>query len=484
MVMKPVRRRAAIVFTSLAVACLFSLKSTAADEEPIRLHSNNPHYFQWRGKPAVLITATEHYGAVLNLDFDFIPYLEELKARGFNLTRIFSGAYREIEGSFQIKENTLAPKQGRFVCPWARSSIVGVSEGGNKFDLDSWDPAYFGRLKSFLLEANKRGIVVEYVFFCTMYDEELWQASPMNARNNVNAIGNVGRHEVYSMKERKLQDAQEKLVRKIVTELKDAPNLYFEICNEAYERGGLTREWNDRIVAVIQEAESNLPDRHLIAQGFPPEPPKIENPNPAISIFNFHVVNARCISENFGYNRVIADDETGGKGIAALPYRREAWEFICAGGAVVNHLDFSFTCSRPNGTHQLSNEPGGGGPDIRAQLAVLKKFLESFDFVQMKPDSTSVRVVSPHGATARALSEAGVSYAVYVNGRGPSEVEIKLPPGKYTLEWFDTRSGSRLKNEEILVRETTSILRSPAFEEDVALSLRRMDYRDSGKAKQ
>jgi hypothetical protein len=36
--------------------------------EPIRIHPESAHYFLWRGKPTVLITAGEHYGAVLNLD--------------------------------------------------------------------------------------------------------------------------------------------------------------------------------------------------------------------------------------------------------------------------------------------------------------------------------------------------------------------------------------------------------------------------------
>ena len=51
----------------------------------------------------MLVTSGEHYGAVLNLDFDFVPYLDELKARGFNLTRLFSGTYREVPGSFKIE---------------------------------------------------------------------------------------------------------------------------------------------------------------------------------------------------------------------------------------------------------------------------------------------------------------------------------------------------------------------------------------------
>ena len=62
--------------------------------QPIALHPQNPHYFVFRGKPTVLITSGEHYGAVLNLDFDFVRYLDELKTRGLNLTRTFSGVSR------------------------------------------------------------------------------------------------------------------------------------------------------------------------------------------------------------------------------------------------------------------------------------------------------------------------------------------------------------------------------------------------------
>ena len=70
--------------------------------EADRAHPENPRYFLFEGKPTFLITSGEHYGAVLNLDFDFVPYLDELHSRGFNLTRTFSGTYREVPGSFKI----------------------------------------------------------------------------------------------------------------------------------------------------------------------------------------------------------------------------------------------------------------------------------------------------------------------------------------------------------------------------------------------
>ena len=37
---------------------------------PIRLHPQNPKCFEYRGQPRALITATEHYGAVMNRPVD------------------------------------------------------------------------------------------------------------------------------------------------------------------------------------------------------------------------------------------------------------------------------------------------------------------------------------------------------------------------------------------------------------------------------
>src|SRR5688572_12928744 len=73
-----------------AMICLWLLLASpglsAEAVKPLSLHPDNPHYFLFRGKPAVLITSGEHYGAVLNLDFDYTAYFEELAAHRFNHT--------------------------------------------------------------------------------------------------------------------------------------------------------------------------------------------------------------------------------------------------------------------------------------------------------------------------------------------------------------------------------------------------------------
>ncbi len=204
---------------------------------PIQLHPENPHYFLFRGRPTVLITSGEHYGAVLNADFDYATYLDTLAKDGLNNTRIFVGAYCEQVGAFNITRNTLAPAEGRFLCPWGRSDQPGYANGGSKFDLDTWDEAYFDRLRDFVSKASDHGIVVEVNLFCPFYRDDMWDCSPMNVRNNVNDVGAVSREDAFTVdRSGGLLSVQDAMVRKILAELKDHDNLYYEVMNEPYAR--------------------------------------------------------------------------------------------------------------------------------------------------------------------------------------------------------------------------------------------------------
>jgi hypothetical protein len=56
------------------------LLAAALAPAPLALHPDNPRYFLFRGELAVLVTSGERYGAVLNLDFDYVRYLDTLAA--------------------------------------------------------------------------------------------------------------------------------------------------------------------------------------------------------------------------------------------------------------------------------------------------------------------------------------------------------------------------------------------------------------------
>jgi len=464
--------RATLLAVLLGAALLVAGPARAADR-PLALHPDNPRYFLFRGKPAVLVTSGEHYGAVLNTAFDYRPYLDELKSHGFNLTRTFTGTYREVPGSFKIVDNTLAPAPGKYRCPWARGDVPGAADGGNKFDLGRWDPAYFARLRDFLAEAGKRGIVVELVLFCTFYDDGLWQINPMNAANNVNHVEAVGREQVFTPKNQKLVAFHDALVRKIAAELKDVDNVYYEICNEPYF-AKVTPEWQEHIIATLVDAEAKLPHRHLLAQNIANGSAKIANPNKHISIFNFHYATPpTTVGLNYGLDRVIADDETGFKGSGDFAYRSEAWDFLIAGGAIYSNLDYSFTSKHPGGTFKVTTSPGGGGPALRKQLAILKRFIEGFDFIKMAPHNEVIAAGIPAKATARCLAEPGKAYAVYIKGGTEATLTLKLPAGTYTAEWLDPRTGEVMRTTASGALKGTWEVQSPEYREDIALRIRR-----------
>src|SRR5947209_9319908 len=387
----------------------------ARPPDPIALHPQNPHYFLFRGKPTILVTSGEHYGSVINTDFEYGKYLETLAADGLNLTRLFVGPYCEPPGAFNIADNTLAPKAGKVLFPWARSPTPGYPNGGDKFDLTKWDDAFFARLKAFVGSAAKVGVVVEVNLFCPFYEDSMWNLSPFHEANNVNGLGKLPRTDVYTLdKSGPLLKVEEEMVRKIVSELKEFDNVYYEICNEPYF-GGVTLAWQHHIADVITEAEKGLPHRHLISQNVANYAARITKPHPAVSIFNFHYATPPdAVNWNYGLNKVIGENETGFRGTTDLAYRTEAWDFLMAGGGLFNNLDYSFTTSKPDGTFQYPpSQPGGGGTTFRKQMKVLADFMNGFDFVAMKPDNSVIRG-EPPGLSARALVEPGKQYAVYL----------------------------------------------------------------------
>lgn len=461
------------------LATLLALAAALPAAEPLALHPDNPHYLRFRGEPAVLVGSGEHYGAVLNRDFDHAPYLDELQRRGLNLTRTFSGTYRENPASFNIRDNTLAPAAGRYVAPWARSDTSGASDG-HKFDLDRFDPDYLPRLKSFIADAGKRGIVVEYVLFCPMYDDGLWQINPMNAKNNVNGVGDVPREEVYTLDHPDLLGKQLAFVRWVVPELNEFDNVYFEICNEPYF-GGVTLDWQRRVAATIVEAEEDLPNKHLIAQNIANNRAKINDPDPNVSIFNFHYAEPPAALENHGLNRALGDDETGFEGNGDRPYREEGWQFLLSGGSIYSNLDYSFTPQHEDGTAKVEPPtPGGGGVELRNQLSILKRFVEGFDFLRMAPQDGVIAIEgqAPEGARLSVLGEPGAQYAAYLvkggDAEGTTKLRLTLPTGRYRCEWLDPKTGTTTDGGQVEAKEgDPPTVETPPFAQDIALKMTR-----------
>ena len=424
-------------------ASLFFVASSLLADSPLALHPKNPRYFVYRDKPMVVVGSAEHYGAVVNLDFDYVKYLNELAECGLNHTRTFVGSYVEDPSAFGIAGNTLAPTEGRFICPWKRSDQPGYLGGGTKFDLSQWDDAYFARLKGFVREAEKRDVIVEINLFCPFYADSMWRLSPQNAVNNIQGIGAVDRQDAYTPeKNGKLQDVQEQMTSKIVRELNEFNNVYYEICNEPYI-GNLPMHWQKRIAKVIAETETSLPKKHLISINYANGSAKANGIPSEVKLVNFHYANPpRAIWDNWNLNLPIGNNETGFAGTGDDIYRQEAWQFFLAGGALFSHLDYSFSPGFEDGTFSYPDkQPGGGSRKLRRELSVLREFMQSLDLLEMTAPSHTFELTPNRNIYM--LASPGRVYAAYVRGEKLGRHYIPDVTGDFDILLFHPESGER-----------------------------------------
>lgn len=466
----PARSLARIVF---AVMGLIAVPLSCA--APLRLHPENGRYFEIEGQAGVLVGSCEHYGALIHSGFDYIRYLDETRACGLNYVRVFSGTYREVPGSFNIEDNTLAPPMGFLKLPWQRTEEPGALDGGNKFDLGRWNPAYFHRLRDFTSAAAQRGIFVELTLFCPYYDKALWDICPMNAANHVNGAGAGGREACFQPESDLLPD-QKAFIRKCVTELRDFDNVIFEVINEPYQ-GNVPAEWEELMFDEISAAIADDPTPPLVSRNVANRQGVITNAHPLVSIYNFHYALPAAALANQGIGKVIGNDETGSfffpanQGQLDFPYRREAWEFMLSGGALQKHLDYSFTADREDGL-AAQNAPGGGGPAIRRQLGILRWFMEELPLERCSPQPAFVSSGIPSGGAARAFGVPGETYAVYLRGGTQATLGLNLPAAAWRGRWIDPRSGQNVAEVAPFTHGGgTRSLQSPIYSEDALLHL-------------
>jgi len=473
---------------ALALTALVLL-ANAAPAQTLGLYSRNPRYLAWRGQPLVIVGSGEHYGAVLNADFDFRKYLETLGRDGLNHTRLFTGAaYVEPQGAFNIARNTLAPAEGRYLAPWARSDEPGYAGGGNRFDLERWDKDYFLRLRQFVKTASRNRVIVEVNLFCPFYEDAQWLLSPFHPSNNIQRAGQgVARTNVYTLdRNGGLLGYQERFVDRIVEELRDFDNLYYEICNEPYF-GGVTPAWQGRIAHRIAQAQAHHLRRKLISQNIANHKAHVEKPLPNVDIYNFHYATPPdAIALNQHLERPIGDNETGFQGTSDIPYRIEAWDFMLAGGALFSHLDYSFSVEHEDGTFEYPpSQPGGGNPALRRQFRFLRDFVEAFDLARVRPDNAIVTGGIPPSHTAQALVEPNRRVGVYLRPRArpnhktpppatisPTEpLQLQLPPGRWTATWIDPVLGSTLQESTLQHPGDQLDIPIPPFDVDIVLRL-------------
>ena len=458
----------------------------------IGISQRNPHYFQYKGQEILLITSAEVYGAVVNKKFDCETYLNTLHDYGFNYTRIYPGAFVAKNDMFG-GELTLAP-EADLIVPWARSDTPGYVGGGNKFDLDRWDPAYFARLKDFIRLAAERDIIVEMCFFNAQYPNCL-EYSPLHQNSNIQGVGSDDDKIYQYMDDPKIFAAQLNYVEKLITETNGFDNMIYEFIDEPtlfQSKASKAYSWISALIDKAVEVEEKLPKKHMLAQQLEFGVDFCDDDRVSIITSQYIEVGTRqiggllALDNVYCYEKPIEMNETALVNVwytteMTARTRLEAWEFMVGGGAAFNQLNGYFTAKNPSGTDANNRE-------VLEGLRTLRKFMESFDYAAMTRDLKTVQAVS-RPANINVISESGKQYVMYMHhshlnygeyhgtyytpayGEYAPVITMRLEKGSYAVTFIEPETLRVIEEREITCGDGETELNCPRYSLDIAIQV-------------
>lgn len=494
----------------LAVLAALMAPAVAQPAEAVKIHPENPKYFLFRGKPLALITATEHYGSVLNRPFDFEKYLDDAARHHITLTRTFL-LFRELQ-SPRNPYSTCKPESPDYIAPFPRTGPGNALDGEPRYDLSQWNPEYFDRLHRFLDAASRRGIVVELTIFSNSYGDNIWALNPFRAENNLQGLAKISWQEYLSPKNGELLRRQKEYARKIIQETSAYDNVYYEICNEP--GGGIAGHttvdevdaWQAEIGKVVRGELRRLNRPHLISgqQAFPYGK---TNRFPLDATFSgdvFDIVNvhplpetgfggkvyqlggfmskelmlsevARFCRDVYPQKKPVVLDEDNTASMYRDPvgwtiHRKRAWTALL-NGSHYDYIDFSITPGNDTGTPASQRH-------IRTWMQHLAEFMTSFDFVHAAPEPEWVQSM-PASLVASAMAVRGRDYVAYLaDAREVSDpaagqpisgkVTLQLPAGHFDVSLYAPASGGYSPAIAIEGGRAAS-LALPAFQQDIVI---------------
>lgn len=424
----------------------FAAKPVRPDEaDRIRPWSENPRYWQYRGRPVLLIggSVEDNLFQLPNLE----RHLDEIAAAGGNYIR-----------------NTMSDRRdhGAEVAAFRQ-----LPDG--RYDLEGWNPEYWERFENLLRWTEERDVIVQIEMWDRFdHSREQWETDPFNPRNNINyTYAEAGFEEEYpehpgrnkqpfffttpeQRHNRVVLPYQQRFVDRMLEHTLHRPHVLYCIDNEtsaeeawgAYwagyarwraRQGGvdvfLTEMWNAWDVRSVEQARTfDRPDRYDFID--------ISQNNHRVG--RPHWENLQWVRRHIaGLPRPINTVKTYGSDAYRYGNDRDGverfWRHLIGGVA-------SARFHRP---------PGGLGlsPMAVASLKAVRRLEDRIKLWEVEPALDLLREASENEAYLAARP--GEAYALYFTDGGSVALDLADAPGWFELRWIDIGSGDWGPEERI-----------------------------------
>jgi hypothetical protein len=428
-----------VLLCSMAMIVGMQVSGDAFAADPLRIRpwAKNPRYWQYEGKPLLLLGGSVDDNLFQLPDLD--RHLDEIRTAGANYIR-----------------NTMSDRRdhGSEVYPYLRRP-------DGKYDLEKWNPEYWRRFERLLSGTQIRRIIVQIEVWDRFdYARDNWPGHPYNPDNNVNytrkQTGLAAAYPAHPGQNRQpfffttpkqrnnkvLLRYQQRFVDKLLSHSLNYNHVLYCIDNETsgeeawgvywadYIRGRAAREgtvvcvtemWDDwNLKAERHRRTLDHPDRYVFADVSQNNHQKGQQ-----HWDNFRWVRQYVAKSPRPLNTVKTYGADGGRYGTTQDGVERWWRHLVGGAAAVRF-------HRPDAGIGLS-------PAAKGAISAARKVESLVRFWDVEPTDGLLAERQPNEAYLSA--DPGRAYILYFTNGGAVTLDLKAAPGEYRLRWVSIASG-------------------------------------------
>jgi hypothetical protein len=455
--------------------------------------SRNPNYFQDSSGTALILCGSQTWNtlqdwgsdrAVRPLDFD--AFVSFLKAHGHNFTLLWCTELPKFRGLPSTE--TSPPDFTVSPFPWMRTGPGSATDGGLKFNLTKFDPAFFNRLRARVQALNGAGIYVGVYLFSGEFLLRFRCSTdgyPFTGDNNVNGVDDGYRGgpvesavaSVTMTAPNAITEFQDAYVKKTIDTLNDLPNVLWIVSEEAPPK---STWWNDHLISFVRGSEAKMKFQHSIGYAALDSAPDSILYNSAADWVapSARVSPARSCGTGQPECKVNVNDSDhsyfGMWNDTPQANRNYAWENFMTGNQVLFMDPYLVHYPRQNRNlcvgpvNGIGRKPDPRWENFRNNLGYILRYSRKLNLANVVPRST---LCSTHYCLAQTPS-IGAEYLAYAPAGGSFTIDLSAMPNsrKLSVEWFNPASGETIAQNSIAAGSSSRSFSAP-FTGDAVLYL-------------
>ena len=453
--------------------------------------SGNPNYFKDANGAVVILNGSQTWNTLQDWGsngrlqpLDFSAFVRFLGAHGHNFTLLWTTEMPKFCGFPGTA--TAPPDLTAGPLPWLRTGPGNATDGGLKFDLTRFNPAFFDRLRTRTQMLNDAGIFAGVYLFTGEWLNIFRCSSdgyPFTGANNVNGVddgytaGKKGTGSITMTSPNAITRFQDAYVEKVIDTLNDLPNVLWIVSEEAPAD---STWWNAHQISHVREYESRKPLQHPIGYAALIGAPDTILYNsdadwvapqsrfsPATSCGNGKpACKVNVNDSDHSYWELWKD--------TPQVNRNFAWENFMNGNQVLFMDPYVVyyprqqrnLCFSP--TNSICSEPDKRYDNFRDNLGYILRYSRKLNLAKVAPQ----RSLCSTGYCLAQTPAAGAEYLVYAPAGGSFTVNLSAMPGsrKLSVEWFNPAAGVAIPGDPIPAGSSSQTF-TPPFGGDAVLYL-------------